>query len=404
MSEERIYWLAWAQIPGIGPILLQRMQAQFGSIAAAWTAPANALAEVAGLGRQTVEKVIRYRSSINPTQFYQQHLEKNPQFWTPADPEYPRLLLETASPAPVLYYRGQIDLEENLGNRYLIGIVGTRKPTEYGRYWTRRLSQILAKQGFTIVSGMAAGIDTAAHQGCLEGGGRTIAVFGTPLDKIYPEQNRPLAARICDQGALLSEHPYGTKTQAGHFPQRNRIIAGISRALLVMEAPSKSGSLITADLANEFGRDVYVLPGRIDDANSQGCLRLLKNGAEAIVSEEELLENLGAIPELDAAKPLSLEKSVVLNESLLEPKSERKNPVSGTEKSVIPEPPPPVPLPDLEPELKQVLAATPPHATLFDLIVEETGLPSGNVSSALLQLELLGLVSQLPGMRYQRCV
>ncbi|HIK09847.1 MAG TPA: DNA-protecting protein DprA [Oscillatoriaceae cyanobacterium M33_DOE_052] len=397
MSEERIYWLAWAQIPGIGPILLQRMQAQFGSVAAAWTAPATALAEVEGFGRQTVEKVIKYRSSINPTQFYQQHLEKNPQFWTPADPEYPHLLLETASPAPVLYYRGQIDREENLGNRPLIGIVGTRKPTEYGKYWTRRLSYILGKQGFTIVSGMAAGIDTAAHQGCLEGGGRTIAVFGTPLDKIYPEQNRPLAGQICHQGVLLSEHPYGTKTLAGHFPQRNRIIAGISRAVLVMEAPNQSGSLITARLANEFGRDVYALPGRIDDANSQGCLRLLKNGAEAILSEDELLASLGAIPQLDAPQPPTLEKPDFSGESFLAPKLEPKKLVAEPEKSVTP-------LPDLEPELKQVLEATPPNPIPFDLIVEETGLPSGNVSSALLHLELLGLVSQLPGMRYQRCI
>ncbi len=399
MTEERAYWLAWSQIPGVGPILIRRLQLHFGSLAAAWDAAPAALGQVEGFGRQMVEKAVRGRSQLDPQRFLQEHLQKNPHFFSPADPDYPRLLLEIPNPPPVLYYRGQINPLENQGITPVVGIVGTRKPSEYGIRWTRRLSGLLAKSGFTIVSGMAAGIDTEAHRACLDVGGRTLAILGTHLDKVYPDSNRALYQRLLQQGAAFSEYPSGTSTKPEHFPQRNRIIAGLSRALLVIEAPARSGALITAHLANEFCRDVYALPGRVDDYNSQGCLRLLKNGAEVIVSEEHLLEMLGAIPPIDTPQQLSLFDTAP---PAAEPRlSSRKK---GGDRGSAPVPPlKPELVPELAPELAKVLQAVTVEAVSLDAIALESGLSAAEVSSALLQLELLGLVSQLPGMRYQRC-
>lgn len=374
--EERGYWLAWSQMNGVGSISIQRLKQHFKTLETAWKATANELIQVDGFGKQTVEKIIQQRSQFNPEEFLEQHTVKNPNFWTPADSDYPRLLLEIPTFPPVLYYRGIVELQENQGITPIVAIVGTRTPTEYGRRWTRKISITLTRRGFTIVSGMAAGIDTEAHRSCLEVGGRTIAALGTGVDIVYPKENRQLCERVMNQGLLISEYPAGTKPNPRHFPQRNRIIAGLSRATFVMEAPQKSGALITAHVANEFCRDVYVLPGRLDDENSQGCLKLINGGASMIpVDLEELLEQLGAMPPLDTPQQLSLFDT---------------------------QPEPPKPLPDLDPELTQVLQVLTSEATAFDQIIVHVNLEAGNVSAALLQLELFGFVEQLPGMRYRR--
>ena len=373
MVEERAYWLAWSQVERVGPVLLKRLQQHFGRLADAWKASAAQLQQVEGFGYQMAGAVTAARSQINPEQFLEEHSVKNPYFWTPADADYPRLLLEIPSPPPVLYYRGLVQPQENLGLQPMVGIVGTREPSEYGKRWTRKISVALAKHGFTVVSGMAAGIDTEAHLGCLAVGGRTIAVFGTGVDIIYPPRNQPLYEKIRAQGLVVSEYPTGTKPNRIHFPQRNRIIAGLCRAVLVMEAPTKSGALITADFANDFCRDVYVLPGSLDNPQSVGCLGLLSRGAHVILSEGHLLEMLGAIPQLDSAVQL---------------------PLFAQEQ--------PTPVPQLEPELAKVWQVLASEPTPFDLIVQQAGMGAGAVSSALLQLELMGLVSQLPGMQYRR--
>ncbi|WP_449419909.1 DNA-processing protein DprA [Phormidium nigroviride] len=398
MSGERAYWLAWSQIKGVGPMSLHRLQQHFGNLTDAWAAKPADLQQVNGFGKQTIETVIGERARLNPEQFLEEHQKKNPCFWTPADTDYPRLLLEIPNPPPVLYYRGNVDLKENHGITPTVGIVGTRSPSEYGKRWTRKISTTLAKRGFTIVSGLAAGIDTEAHAGCLDSGGRTLAIFGTGVDIVYPAANKKLAERVLEQGLAISEYPAGTKPYKTHFPQRNRIIAGLSRAVLVMEAPQKSGALITAYQANDFCRDVYVLTARLDDERSFGCLELLSKGAHPILpsndrflSEERLLEMLGAMPKLDSTQL----DSAQLDSAQLD--SAQLN--SPQQLSLFPENPPPI----LEPELAKVLEAIPFESTVFDLIVERAGLAPGEVSSALLQLELLELVSQLPGMRYQRC-
>ncbi len=370
MTQERAYWVAWSQISGIGPILLQRLQQHFGTLTAAWEASPAQLQAVEGFGYQTLEKIVKVRSRLHPEQLLTQHQEQNPYFWTPADAEYPRLLLEISSPPPLLYYRGKVELLENLGQTPLVGIVGTRKPSEYGLRWTRQITTALVKNGFTVVSGLADGIDTESHAAAIKAGGRTLAVLGTGVDVVYPAKNRDLYKQILATGLVLSEYPTKTPPDRTHFPRRNRIIAGLSRAILVMEAPLKSGALITANYANEFGRDIYVLPGRLDDYPSQGSLKLLSQGAAPILKElDELLKMLGAIPKLDSIQ-------------------------------ASPEPQQ-LTLPELSLELQRVINTISSESLPFDFIVQQTGMAAGAVSSALLQLELMGLVSQLPGMRYQ---
>lgn len=370
-QEERLYWLAWSQISGIGPVLLQRLQQHFGTLAGAWKASTVELAQVEGFGSQTIDKVLQQRSQLHPEKFYALHQQENPQFWTPADAEYPRLLLETPSPPAVLYYRGEVELQENFGQKPLVAIVGTRKPSEYGIRWTRRISMALAQNGFTIVSGLAEGIDTETHTTTIKSGGRTLAILGTGVDIVYPPKNAELYKQILTQGLVLSEYPAKTPPDRTHFPRRNRIIAALSRAVLVIEAPIKSGALITAHYANDFGRDVYALPGRLDDYPSQGCLKLITQGASLILKElDELLKMLGAIPQIDAIEASPQQEQLTL--------------------------------PNLPPELQKVMSAIASESLPFDFIVQQTNMSAGTVSSALLQLELMGLVSQLPGMRYQR--
>jgi DNA processing protein len=374
LEQERAYWLAWSQISGVGPILQQRLQQHFGTLSAAWQASRAQLGEVEGFGSQTLQKVIKQRSSLHPEQLLSKHEQANPNFWTPADADYPRLLLEIPTPPAVLYYRGRVELSENLAQKPLVGIVGTRKPSEYGIRWTRLISSALAKSGFTVVSGLAAGIDTESHLATLKAGGRTLAILGTGVDVVYPAQNLQLYKEILNSGLVLSEYPTKTPPHRTHFPRRNRIIAGLSRAVLVMEAPMKSGALITADYANDFGRDVYALPGRIDDYPAQGCLKLLTQGATPILKElDELLKMLGAIPQLDVMKTVDMQQ---LTLSKLAP--------------------------ELTPELQRVMNAITSDSLPFDLIVQQSQMGTGEVSAALLQLELMGLITQLPGMRYQR--
>jgi len=361
-------------------VLLNRLQQRFGTLGQAWQASLKDLQAIEGIGPRILETIAAARSQLDPEQELHQHQQANPSFWTPADPDYPQLLREIPDPPPVLYYQGMIKLAENQGLAPAVAIVGTRDPSDYGKRWTYKIAAALAQKGFTIISGLAEGIDTQAHRACLEVGGRTLAVLGTGLDVRYPPRNQGLHQQILDQGLILSEHPVGTQPSRAYFPRRNRIIAGLSRAVLIMEAPSKSGALITAHLANDYNRDVYVLPGSLDNPRAMGCLGLVSRGAQIILSEGHLLEMLGAMPPLDSSK--------------------------ASQTSLFTAPPP-MQAPPLAPELEQVLQALvqsqqlASQPTPFDRIVQSTNLQPGLVSGALLQLELLGRVHQLPGMHYQ---
>ncbi len=381
--QDRAFWLAWSQVAGVGSILLRRLYEHFGTLEQAWAASPEALQAVDGFGFQTAEAVAIARSALDPDKLLQQHESENPCFWTPADAAYPRLLLEIPDLPAVLYYRGVVELLESQGLISAIAIVGTRFPSDYGRRWTRTISAALTEAGFLVVSGLAAGIDTEAHESCLKAGGRTIAVMGTGIDVIYPVSNRSLAERITQQGLLLSEYPAQTPPDRTHFPRRNRIIAGLCRATLVLEAPQKSGALITARLANDYGRDVYVLPGSLDNPRCRGCLELLNQGAHVILDEKYLLDLLSTLPRFQHS---SVEAVTQL--SLL--------PAQSSEAAIAP------PAIKLPPDLQQVFQLVSLEPIAIDLILQKAGLSPGLVLSALTQLELMGLVSQLPGSRYQR--
>ncbi len=368
--SERSFWLAWSKVPGVGAVLLRRLQIYFGRLETAWEASAEALTAVEGIGLQTATAIATERSHLNPAELLEKHEQQNPNFVTPDDLDYPTLLLDVPDPPSLLYYCGQKSVLQNLRKLPAIALVGTREPSEYGRRWTRKLSATLAQNGFLVVSGLADGIDAEAHRSCIEAGGITIAVLGTGVDVVYPWVNRRLYDQVLETGLSLSEFPAGTQPDRKHFPRRNRIVAGLCQAVLVIEAPMRSGALITAHLANEYNRDVYAVPGSLDNAKSRGCLALLSKGAQMILGEAELLEMLGKLPKLDSAST---------SEALQ------------------------LPLLDLSLELLQVVQIIQTHGDLvpFDLIVQKSELETATVSSALLQLELLGLIEQLPGMRYQ---
>jgi DNA processing protein len=386
MSRERSYWLAWVQVSGVGPILLDRLERHFQTLEAAWSADAEALLAIEGLGLSSIQKIITARDRIVPEQFLIQHTITNPLWWTRIDANYPRLLREIPSAPGVLYYRGQVDLAVDLERVPTVAIVGTRDPSEYGKRWARKISSLLASRGFIIVSGMAQGVDTEAHSACLEAGGKTIAVVGTGVDVVYPSRNQNLAAEIDRHGLIISEYAAGTRPDRLHFPARNRIIAGLSRVTIVIEAPTKSGALITAHQANDFGRDVYALPGSIDNPNAIGCLGLLSRGAQPILGLDHLLELVASIPQLDSPQQLQLFSSA-----------------DGTDNSIdLPQHKPQAPPPNLDPNSQKVWLAVTDEPCNYDSIVDRSQLPISTVASVLLQLELMSLVTQLPGMRYQR--
>ncbi len=396
---ERAYWLAWAQAKGLGPILLKRLHSHFGDLATAWHADGADLLAVEGIGLGVGASLVSYRQTVSPLDLLASYEQQHPNFWTPADADYPALLYEITDPPPLLFYRGRKELVSALASMPSVGIVGTRSPSDYGQLWTRRLTQQLVAHDVIVVSGLAKGVDRYAHQQALDSGGFTIAVLGTGVDQVYPWVNRALHDRIAQDGLLLSEHPNGTPPDRTHFPRRNRIIAGLSRAVAVTEAPARSGALITAQLANDYGRDVFALPGAIDNPNSQGCLELINQGAQMILNDLTLVNALGQLPALCPIAPGLSHGGLGhggLNHGGLE--AERGSP--GPDRPAAPV----LAAPPLPPGLTEVFAAIGPEPINLDHLVQQLGKPTGEVLAALVQLEMLNLVAQLPGsMRYQRC-
>lgn len=407
MVQEQAFWFAWSQIPGVGSTLVYRLYQHFGTLQTAWEADVAAILEVDGIGLQTALAIAQARSGFKVEHRFDDHVQQNPNVWTPVDADYPRLLLELPDPPLMLYFRGNVEPEENQGIIPAIAIVGTRRPTDYGKRWTRRIARALTNAGFTVVSGLAEGVDAEAHHSVLAQGGRTIAVVGTGVNLIYPLSNRRLAKEIVEHGLIVSEYPAGTKPDRTHFPRRNRIIAGLCRSILVLEAPVQSGALITARLAIDYNRDVYALPGSLDNPTSEGCLRLIHDGAHMILSEDSLLEMLGTMPSLwnpESLEPRNSQESAPIATSV-----HKENSVSNRRRkqhtaSASPLPPPrAIAMPSLSPDLDQVFQAIALEPIALDLIVESSSMPTGTVLGLLSQLELMGLVTQLPGMLYQRC-
>lgn len=282
------------------------------------------------------------------------------------DEGYPTLLTQTPDPPLVLYVQGDKGVLDTIA----IAIVGTRRASRYGREQARSFAGGLAALGVTVISGMALGIDAEAHRGALEASGKTIAVVGTGADEIYPSEHVKLAAQIQASGAIVSEFPLGTKPRKENFPRRNRIISGLSRGVLVVEAPQRSGALITARTATEQGREVFAMPGRVDNPNAAGCHSLIRDGAKLTQTVRDILEEIA--PQLAGR--------------------------AGT----APRQKEPGPAIELSPEEKSVYDALDRDPTPLDTIITESGLSAQQVTAALLNLQLKQLVEQLPGSRYAR--
>lgn len=355
--NSKAYWVAFNKVAGIGPTRLAALLNICGTIEAAWRASIHQLQE-AGLDKRTQENLLQARRELDLAQEWQRLERAGVEVRTWADANYPSNLREVEAPPPVLYIRGTL-LEEDM---LAVALVGTRRASAYGREVAHLAATQLAQQQITIISGLALGIDAIAHQAALDAGGRTVAVLGSGVDQIYPAQNRELGKAIIQHGALVSEYPVGTRPEANNFPPRNRIISGLSRAVVVVEAGQQSGALITASFAADQGRDVFAVPGSILHPGSVGCNQLIREGAFPFLSVADLLEQLDFTT-------FSLQSSV------------RQQ----------------TPADPLEAQLLTTLSREPRH---IDEIVRQIAWPAAQVSSLLTMMELKGIVKQVGGMNY----
>ncbi len=362
--EALLPWLHLQRLTGGGSVLRQLL-VHFGSIEAVESAPRTELLPFFN-GDQT--PVDALRAGPDPADFETERLwlqDPRNHLIVLTSPDYPPLLREIADPPALLFVRG----DPALLMAPQLAVVGSRNPTRGGCDNARAFSASLAQAGLVVTSGMALGIDACAHEATLDAGGQTVAVAATGLDRVYPASHRELAHRIADSGALVSEFALGSPPRREHFPRRNRLISGLSIGVLVVEAALKSGSLITARLAADQGREVFAIPGSIHSPQSRGCHALIRQGAKLVETARDVLEELGALA------------GVVLA------------PVASVA------PAPLVPADDAEAGLLAHMGYDPVDA---DTLVERSGLTTGAVSSMLLHMELRGLVETRPGGKYQR--
>ncbi len=396
-ETELVGWLTLLQVPGLGPRRIAKLLAAFGSAEGACSAPPSALRSL-GLSEPMLEALARPdQASIAAALRWSEQPQAS--ILTLADPHYPSRLSEIASAPPVLFVRGDLGLLQEPQ----LAIVGSRNPTPGGVQTTRAFASHLAGLGLVITSGMALGVDAAAHIGALESG-RTIAVLGTGPDRVYPAVHRELARRISAEGALVSEFLPGVGPQSGHFPRRNRTISGLSLGTLVTEAAPRSGSLITARYAAEQGREVFAIPGSIHSPLARGCHQLIRDGAKLIDSVDQLLEELApqlrdylALPESPAAAGPAARAVAVSAVSAAKPRqasADRRLPASP--------PAPAAPAAGIDPDYQRLLEAMGQDPVAADELVARTELSAQEVSSMLLLLELQGHVSCLAGGRYCR--
>jgi len=349
-------WLRLTLVPGIGGETQRRLLQSFGLPEAVFAAGMKALTDVVGAAQ--AERLLAFdgTAGIEAATIWAE--APGNRILTLADADYPQALLECADPPTLIYVKGSAPLL----NGKSLAIVGSRNPTPQGEANASAFAAELAAAGLSIVSGLALGIDAAAHRGAMKAGGHTIAVIGTGADRIYPARNRELAHAICEHGAILSEFPLGTPPLPGNFPRRNRLIAGLSRGCLVVEAAARSGSLITARLAADFGREVFAIPGSIHSPLSKGCHQLIRQGAKLVESAQDVLEELGWASATASALPAA-------------------SAAQGTD---------------------ALLMALGHDPCTIDVLAARAGLTPDALLAMLLQLELEGHVASLPGGRYQR--
>ena len=376
--------LALALVPGLGPKLTAALLARFGSPAAALRATAPELIEIPHIGEKLAVQLAAALRTVDTGPELALLAQHNVRPVPLGCAGYPPPLAAVSAPPPLLYFRGAW----TEADARAIGIVGSRACTAYGRKVTDQLARDLVRAGFTIVSGLARGIDGVAHRAALDAGGRTIAVLAGGLSRIYPPEHTELADEVAARGALVTETPMTVEPQPGMFPARNRIISGLSRAVIVVEANAKSGALITATHAGEQGREVFAVPGPADSAASAGCLELIRKGARLVRNADDVIEDLKGIAAADFAHLARGERT---------PEAARA-PAPTSEPSV-PVPPPPLPALDAAQQRVYDALSAKRHA---DELVRELGAPAGELSRVLMQLELKKVVRRLPGNFYER--
>lgn len=359
MPDNLRYWLGFNRVTGIGPVRLQALIDHFGDVRSAWEAPETALRQ-SGLSQKVVDGLLQVRAELDLEAEQQRINRLGFLVRTLDDADYPTRLRQIDSAPTVLYCWAELRPEDEIA----AAIVGTRRATAYGRAAAGELAGGLAVAGVTIVSGLARGIDAAAHKAALDAGGRTIAVLGSGLDHIYPPEHRKLAGAIAQSGAVVSDYPLGTRPEGGNFPPRNRIISGLSLAVIVVEAGDSSGALITANFAADQGRDVFAVPGRIHDRASRGTNRLIAAGAFPALSVDEILEVLNLEAVADRAP------------------SQMALPEDETERKVL-----------------TLLSAEPIH---IDELSARSAIPIAELNACLSMLELRGQARQVGGMHYVR--
>lgn len=406
LTAEHKEWLTLALVPGVGSTHFIRLLARF-------RAPRNVLrASQAGLeevvGPALARRIREYAGVANTETQERLMAACGARLVTLEDAEYPPRLAEIYDPPLLLFTRGE--LRES--DARAVAIVGTRRPTPYGIRMAEQFARELAARGVTVVSGMAAGIDAAAHRGAIEAGGRTLAVLGSGVDVPYPPENEPLMARIIEQGCVLSQFPMGSQPARAHFPYRNRIISGLSLGTLIVEAPLQSGALITARQAAEQGREVFAVPGHIGVRNSEGPHALIREGAKLVENAEDILVELELPRDLDQpftplpetapaeseARPRQASFAVRVLERVRKAKSPA--PAPPTPAVPVPAPAPPAPAVQASPVEKKVLASLSPEGSHIDQIAASCRISVSEALSSLTLLELKGLVRQFSGKRF----
>jgi len=357
-----LYWIGLSSIPGIGRVTFRKLVALFGSPERALSSSPDELRKIGGLSDKIAAEIVSFPWQEHATREIAKAAEANVAIIIADSPAYPDNLRNTPDAPVYLYVKGALQP----GDRNSIAIVGTRKPTHYGMTVTRRIAEELSSAGFTIVSGMARGIDTQAHRGALAAQGRTVAVLGCGIDVAYPPENKGLMEEISRSGAVVTENPFGTQPESGYFPSRNRIISGLSRGTIIIEAAEDSGSLITAKYALEQGRKLYAVPGNIGSVTSKGTNSLIKQGATLVECVEDILRDLG------------MQKQ-------------------GKGQAI-----PTRPLPALTREEETVLCCITNEPKHIDIIMNETRSLAGRLSGVLINLELKWLAKQLPGKYFIR--
>jgi DNA processing protein len=380
---EQLPWLALKGIPGVGVVLFQRLLARFGSPAAVFTARREELLFVKGVNDDLARDILGFRAWDRIEADLAKMAAAGVEMLLPTDPRFPEGLKQIPYPPPLLFIKGSLLPQDDLA----LALVGTRTASYYGLKTCRRLAGALAVRGLTVVSGLARGIDTAAHQGALENSGRTLAVLGCGLDVVYPPENQKLYEQIPEQGALISEFPLGAPPEAKNFPIRNRLISGLALGVVVVEAGLKSGTAITVRYALDQGREVFAVPGPIDSPTSLGPHRLIQDGAKLVQEVEDITQELPALKK--GQRRLFGAPARVRETPAAAPPPEAPAPPT------IPPISPPAPPP--EDPLLALLGSDP---LSLEELVRASRLPAAEVLTRLTILELEGLIRELPGKRY----